>query len=179
MPKKIYKKEFNKQFEEHLKSGKTYKAFAKKIGVEVRTLQKWEERYPEFKKYKESGFANYDNGSSYKTEYDQMLIDHLSKGYSIESFAGRVGVTRDCLYKWFEKYPSLKNAKQVGMSKNIYFWEDIGIKGTKGELKNFNCVSWKFNMSHRFKWSERVDQNINQTNSGEITVKKRLLDDYI
>ena len=49
--------------------------------------------------------------TEYKEEFCQMLIDHMSEGYSFESFGGIVGVSERVLYDWEKKFPEFLHSK--------------------------------------------------------------------
>jgi transcriptional regulator with XRE-family HTH domain len=103
--------------------------------------------------------------SKYQEHFCQMLIEHMSKGLSFESFAGVIGVSRDTVYRWARDIAAFDEAKEIGTSKSLLLWEKIGIDGvwdlTEYEngkpsfSKRLNTASWIFNMKNRFKWRDR------------------------
>ena len=101
--------------------------------------------------------------SKYKEEYPDMLIQHMSQGFSFESFgASPVCVHKDTLYQWLKKHQNFADAKKRAELESLKFWEDLGIKGAKGVYKNFNATSWIFNMKNRFKWRDRTEHTIDE-----------------
>jgi len=99
--------------------------------------------------------------TKYDPKFCEMIIEHLSQGYSMESFAGVVSVSRDTIYEWRDKHPSFSDSINIGLSKSLLFWEKLGTGGTVGKLKGFNCSSWIFSMKNRFKWTDRTETNVN------------------
>lgn len=96
--------------------------------------------------------------TKYRSEYCQMLLDHMGKqGLSFESFAGVVGVDRDTLYAWESKFKAFSDAKRQGLQANLLFWEKLGNAGTAGQLPGFNQSAWNVNMKNRHNWREKVD----------------------
>lgn len=87
-----------------------------------------------------------------------MLIDHMAKGYSYESFAGLIGVCKQTIYS-FEKYQEYLDSKKVAFEKNRLFWEKAGITGMfmGGKDNPFNSTVWVFNMKNRFNWSDKKE----------------------
>lgn len=81
----------------------------------------------------------------------------MSEGYSIDSFAGKVGVSRVTLYNWFKAHPELAEAKEIGLMKSLLFWEKLGKDGmwTHKEGPNLNPTMWIANMNNRFGWSAK------------------------
>lgn len=106
--------------------------------------------------------------TKYREEYDEILIDHMSKGLSFESFGAVVDVYKEALYEWVKKHPSFANAKKTGSLKSQLFWEKIGISGTVGKINGFNNGSWIFNMKNRFNWADKHE--VNQTGNSKIEI---------
>lgn len=96
------------------------------------------------------------NRLKYKSEFCDLLIKHMEKGFSFDSFGGVIDVTRETMYQWVKNYPEWAEAKELGFQKCRVFWEDLGIKGISGRKKGFNVVGWIFNMKNRFRedWAD-------------------------
>ncbi len=106
--------------------------------------------------------------SDYKPEYCQMLIEHMSAGYSYESFAGKIGKGRDTIYRWEKEFQDFQDAKKIGKDSSLKFWEDAGVEGmwtvTTTTSKNgdtyvtkaLNSAIWIYNMKCRFRdqWND-------------------------
>ncbi len=109
--------------------------------------------------------------SKYEDEYPQMLIEHMAKGYSFESFAGEVGVCVSTLRTWAKEHPEFKGAKEIAFEKCRLKWESIGIDhilnlNKKGVSKSLNSSVWIFNMKNRFpkEWKEKRPGEEDQVN---------------
>jgi hypothetical protein len=106
--------------------------------------------------------------AAYKPEFCDMLINFMSKGYSIEAFAGHVNATVASVYRWL-KHPDLgdfREAKSIGEAKQRKFWEQAGRLGLMGKIKGFNTSVWIFNMKNRYGWSDkRVDDETKEFES--------------
>ena len=84
--------------------------------------------------------------------------DHKRKGYSDNSFKPcNIKTLKD----YREKYPVDFPSDMIEEAEREYnfFWENIGLDGTQGKIKNYNSDSWKFNMMNRFRkeWKNRED----------------------
>lgn len=55
--------------------------------------------------------------TKYKPEYCQLVIDHMSRGLSFESFAGVVGTCKQTIYSWMAKYPEFLDARNQADAK--------------------------------------------------------------
>lgn len=125
----------------------------------------------------------------YEPRFCQMLIDHMREGLSIHAFGGVVLVSRQTLYNWLDKYPEFKEAKEIGESLSLLFWEKMGRSGAmtvvdreKGIKRSLNAGVWSMNMKNRFGWRERQPEerdDIKVTVTNEVTVDKTDLEDRI
>jgi hypothetical protein len=107
--------------------------------------------------------------TSYKPEYCQLVIEHMSKGLSFESFAGVVGTCKQTIYNWTVKYPEFLDARNEADAKCRLFWEKSGIQGMfLGQHDKFNATVWVFNMKNRFHWRDM--QEIKQEVTGNQTI---------
>lgn len=122
--------------------------------------------------------------TKYKKEYCELLIEHMTKGLSFESFGGVIGTHKKCLYDWAEKYPEFSYAKELGTEKSRLFWEEQGVEGLwvtterNGNIvktKSMNAAVWRMNMMNRFRWSDKVDQETQV--SGKLTLSYNLEDE--
>lgn len=105
--------------------------------------------------------------SKYKPEYCERLEAHMSKGLSMESFAGTIGVCRDTLYEWMNAHKAFKEAKKRGESQSLLWWEQQGIDGLYNvttrdaeggsSTVSMNAAVWCFNMKNRFGWKDKQE----------------------
>lgn len=109
------------------------------------------------KKSKDKKSSPVGRPSKYKEEYCQMIIDHMKRGLSIESFAGVVGVHKDTIYEWKEVHPEFSDALKQGEAQSLLFWELLGIDGANGKIPNFSASSFIFNMKNRFDWKDKKE----------------------
>jgi hypothetical protein len=97
--------------------------------------------------------------TKYDPKYCQMLIGHMAKGFSFESFAGRINTCPATIYKWANEFPAFSEAKELAYAKNLDFWEAAGIEGmwNEKEGRSLNASVWIFNMKNRHKWRDRQE----------------------
>lgn len=106
--------------------------------------------------------------SKYDPKYCEMVIDHMSKGLSFESFAGFLGVNRDTVYEWAVKHKEFSDAKTVGLEKCRLFWEKLGIGYIISKSsRSLNSSVYIFTMKNRFpkEWRDRQEVE----HSGELS----------
>lgn len=102
--------------------------------------------------------------SEYNPDYCQQVIKHMSTGLSFESFAGKLLISKQTLYRWRKEYPEFSDAVDCGFNACQLFWETQGVDGLyssssrdsegNSTSKSMNAPVWKFNMQNRFKWRE-------------------------
>ncbi len=110
----------------------------------------------EEKKSKPPGYV-FGRPTEYKSEYCEKLIEHMSQGFSFETFGAIVNCHKDTLYQWLKKHEDFADAKKQGVTVCQLFWERIGNNSAQGLIENFSAASYIFNMKNRFKWTDRVE----------------------
>lgn len=128
--------------------------------------------------------------SKYREEFCDLLISHMARGLSFESFAAVIKVNQDTLHEWVKVHPNFSEAKKVAFSENLLFWEQQGIDGLYSTVdydeetgkplrsKTLNSPIWIFNMKNRHKWRDRqpdetdvVVNNINGLSDEDLDAK--------
>ena len=64
--------------------------------------------------------------SKYKPAYCDLLIEHMSEGASMTSFAAEIGVARDTISEWANVHPEFSAAVKIGKAKCAAWWEKLG-----------------------------------------------------
>lgn len=77
------------------------------------------------------------------------LIAHSRQGLSFAAFAGVAGVSRKTLYKWLDKHPDFRAAKDLADGLSLLAWEKIGIGLATGKLKG-SGVAFIHQICNRF-----------------------------
>jgi hypothetical protein len=125
----------------------------------------------------------------YEPSYCDLLIEHMSKGFSFESFAGLVKVARSTIYEWVDKNPDFSDAKKVAEEQCRLFWEKTALEGLQVQTGpgaiNLNTTMWIFQMKNRFpkEWRDRQQTEISgpdgnpvQTESSFKLTEKNIAD---
>jgi hypothetical protein len=61
--------------------------------------------------------------SHYDPKYCEQIVECLSRGHSIEGFAGEIGKARSTVFDWLNKHPEFKEAAEIATSAAVFFWE--------------------------------------------------------
>lgn len=105
--------------------------------------------------------------TKYSKDFCPMLVEYMSKGLSLEAFVARIGITRETLYQWVDKYPDFKHAFSIGKGASQEFWELRGIEAMRWG-SSVNGTVWKFNMQNRFGWRDKKDIEHSGSGGGPI-----------
>lgn len=67
--------------------------------------------------------------SKYDPEFPTLLIKHMERGLSFETFGATAGlrVTRKTLYNWLQAHPEFQEAYEIGRRISQEWWERLGI----------------------------------------------------
>lgn len=80
-----------------------------------------------------------------------MLIDHMTDGYSVESFAAVVNTSIESVYQWCKMFPSFADAKRVGHARSLRKWEKHLQESTKKPAAMCNNAATIYLMKCRFR----------------------------
>lgn len=97
--------------------------------------------------------------TKYEPGFCEMLIAHMEQGFSFESFAGVLRVSKQTIYNWSEEFPEFLDAKRQGTELSRLWWEKTGHNGMfmGGKDNPFNSTIWVFSMKNRFGWRDRTE----------------------
>lgn len=112
--------------------------------------------------------------SKYKKEYCKEIIPFMAAGESHVQFAAKIGVSKDTINEWKRQYPEFSAALNEGLMKCEAYWEKVMQAKTVTKTEGSNSLL-VFYMKNRFKWTERVAQEVNQSTS--ITFTSDISDD--
>lgn len=73
--------------------------------------------------------------SSYKPEHCDLLLEHMKKGNTFESFGSVVHVSLQTLYNWQDAHPDFLETRKLGMTYLRRFYEDLGRTIATGQLR--------------------------------------------
>lgn len=89
--------------------------------------------------------------SKYRPEYCDMVVEHMSHGYGLETFAAKISVCKDTVYEWTKVFPEFSDAVERGRCASLRYWETIGILGTMGKIK-LNSRLFALQMANKHGW---------------------------
>ncbi len=83
---------------------------------------------------------------TYKPEYDDMLVEHMSQGLSFQCFGGVLNTSQDTVQYWKEKFPSFLQAYKIGKAKRRIRDEQLLEEYNRGNMKTGNTATFLFKM---------------------------------
>jgi hypothetical protein len=95
--------------------------------------------------------------SKYKPEYGELLINHMGDGYSIESFAGVLRISKDTVYEWINKHPEFSDAKKAGEGLRHLCYEKLGMEASKGKVDGFNATAFVWMTKNMLGWRDKQE----------------------
>jgi transposase len=101
-----------------------------------------------------------------------LIIDHMEKGYSKDSIAGLLRISRDTLYQWVKKYSDFSDTIKEGEELSRLFWEQKANDHLTHykDGKQLNSTVWIFNMKNRFGWRDKIDVEEKQTSDVNVEI---------
>lgn len=92
--------------------------------------------------------------TKYEQRFCDMVIEHMSEGASLTSFAAEIGVCRATITVWMDEHPEFLAAVKSAKAKCAAWWERLGRLGAAGGapvnptlvifgLKNMSPDDWR------------------------------------
>lgn len=91
--------------------------------------------------------------TKFKPEYCEMIVEHMSEGASITSFAASIDVARSTINEWADNHVEFSEAVKRAKAKCASWWERLGREGAMGGevnptlvifgLKNMSADDWR------------------------------------
>jgi len=109
------------------------------------------------------------------TKYDPMYCDEVvdlgAQGYGPTAIAHQLGVLRENLIQWTEKYPEFARAMKLARQAEQFWWEEAGRSGLY--LERFNSAVWKTSMQARFReeYTERKVTELVGEGGGPVQIQ--------
>lgn len=94
--------------------------------------------------------------SVYKDTYPGLVKEHLAEGFTLASWAGEIGVSRETVYNWSEKHEKFLDAIKIGRSKGMLVWEKrLTTQALKGE-GNTAAIIFAMKNLYRDDWADKI-----------------------
>ena len=90
--------------------------------------------------------------SKYNSDMCTKIIDAATKGKHITGMMLAINCkSKATWYKWQEEHPEFKEAVEYSKHISQGFYEELGLLGTTGQIKNFSATTYALIMNNKFK----------------------------
>lgn len=120
------------------------------------------------RKVRTKGVHEYRASKEGRTELFKELKKHVENGFSLDCFATLSSVE---IEQWLNEFPNewIESELSESIRKAKAMWESIGYRQAQGTCIG-NSRSWYYNMSNRYGWRDKIDQNIESKQSLTVNV---------
>lgn len=108
--------------------------------------------------------------SKYQQSYCDLVIEHMSEGASLTSFAAEIGVSRDTISEWMKEHDEFSVSVKIGKAKCAAWWEKLGRTNARDGGGNATLVIFGLKNMAAEDWREK--QEIQQ--SGELNIVTKI-----
>lgn len=111
--------------------------------------------------------------SKYDPAFCDLAIEWMSQGYSIAGFAGKIGVSRESVYKWAKEHPEFSDALTAARAASAAWWEERSVELASGKEGAGNPTMIVFGLKNRVadEWRDSNRTEITGANGGPIETK--------
>jgi transposase-like protein len=109
--------------------------------------------------------------TKYKLEYCEEIIESGKAGYSLTAFAGSIGVCRETVRQWRNKYPEFAEAAAVAAACAAVVWESKLIALADGEPGNVTAVIFALKNRVGEDWRDRTITEHTGKDEGPINIE--------
>jgi transposase len=104
--------------------------------------------------------------SKYQPSYCDLVIEHMTEGASLTSFAAEIGVARSSINEWMEQNPEFSEAVKIAKAKCSAWWERLGRKNAADGGGNATLVIFGLKNMAADDWREKQEVE----HSGDMSV---------
>ena len=115
--------------------------------------------------------------TKYKAAYVDDVISHLGEGFTLASWAGEIGVSRECVYEWARVHEEFSDAIKKGRAKGQGVWEKrLAVQATTGS-GNTAAIIFAMKNLYQDDWADKI-VNEHTGKDGKPIEVKTLADFY-
>lgn len=92
----------------------------------------------------------------YREAYCSEVLSHLGEGYTLASFAGIIGVSRQTVYDWADAHPQFLDAIKVGRVKGQSIWEQRLAKQAIDGSGNTAAIIFAMKNLYQDDWADKI-----------------------
>ncbi len=115
--------------------------------------------------------------TDYREEFCEKVIEVLSQGRSIYSFAAEIGVCRQTVYTWAERNPAFDRALKAAKAASAAWWEGraLGVAGNQDDKGHPTMVIFGLKNRASDEWRDRTEYSGPEGGPVELAVTERIV----
>lgn len=106
--------------------------------------------------------------TDYKPAYCDEAIAHLGEGFTLTSFAGIVGASRQTVYDWADAHPEFLDAIKKGRAKGQHLWEQRLSKQAMDGAGNTAAIIFAMKNLYQDDWADKIVNELTGKDGGPI-----------
>jgi hypothetical protein len=108
--------------------------------------------------------------TDYRPAYTDEVTSHLGEGFTLASFAGIVGASRQTVYDWADAHPEFLDAIKKGRAKGQYVWEKRLTSQAIDGKGNTAAIIFAMKNLYQDDWAEKIINEHTGKDGGPIEV---------
>lgn len=109
--------------------------------------------------------------TDYKEAYCNEVLEHLAEGFTLASFGGIVGASRDTLYEWAKVHPQFSDAIKKGRAKGQHLWEQRLAAQAASGAGNTAAIIFAMKNLYQDDWADKIVNEHTGKDGGPIETK--------
>lgn len=110
--------------------------------------------------------------TKYKATYITDVISHLGEGFTLASWAGSIGVSRDTVYEWASVYPEFSDAIKKGRAKGQAIWEKRLANQAITGAGNTAAIIFAMKNMYQDDWADKIVNEHTGKDGGPIAIRQ-------
>ncbi|WP_186649954.1 helix-turn-helix domain-containing protein [Fluviispira vulneris] len=115
--------------------------------------------------------------TAFHEKFHDEIIEHMSKGYSVNYFASKIKVSKQTVYNWIRENPEFKESFEIATTASQAYWESLALNNAKTAKGNGNQIQYQMSKRFRDDYGDTSSINIfnsnNQNNNKSVTEMTR------
>lgn len=108
--------------------------------------------------------------TKYDPAYCDMIVEHMTDGASMTSFAAMIDVSRSTINEWGKNYPEFSEAIKRAKAKCAAWWEGLAREGAMGGEVNPTLIIFGLKNMSPEEWKDKQEIN-HESVGGTMTPK--------
>ncbi len=120
--------------------------------------------------------------SKYSPDCCTKILKIAEQGGHIPAMMREIGIkSKDTWYRWQKDYPEFRDAVEQAEIVSQAFYEEMGLRGTLGQIPNFNASTYALIMNNKFNKDYKRNPSATEVNitNNTLNLTTEQLDDKI